>query len=185
MQATTGSDTFTSVRPERSEYPEYYERYIALAPTGDLLGSLHEECERTLALLRPLSDAQGALRHPPYTWTVRQVVCHIADCERIFAYRALCIGRGDTTPLPGFEENSYAQVAERDGVQLQAVLDDYEATRMATLAMLRAFPEAAWRRRGTANEKQVSARALAWIILGHERHHTGILRARLGMHASA
>lgn len=170
----------STIRPERGEYAEYFDHYLALVPETELLGALHEECERTLTLLRPLSAAQGELRHPPYTWTVRQVVSHIADTERIFAYRALRIARGDATPLAGFEENAFAQVAERDGVSLPALLEDYEASRMATIAMLRAFPDAAWRRRGTANGHQTSARALAWVILGHERHHTRILRARLG-----
>ena len=171
----------SSVRPERGEYAEYYEHYLALVPETELLSAMHEECERTLALLRPLSESQGELRHPPYTWTIRQVASHLVDSERIFAYRALRIGRGDATPLPGFEENAFAQVAERDGVSLHALLDDYEATRMATLAMLRAFPESAWRRRGTANSFPTSARAIAWVILGHERHHTRILRSRLGV----
>ncbi len=171
----------SAIRPERGEYAPYMESYLALVPETEILGALHAECEQTLALLRPLGEDQGDLRHPPYTWTIRQVVGHIADTERIFAYRALCIGRGDTNPLPGFEENAYAQVLERDGPSLRALIDDYEAGRMATLAMLRAFPEAAWRRRGTANGFTVSARALAWVTLGHERHHTRILRARLGV----
>lgn len=181
VRSTPATVEPSAVRPERGEFPPYFESYIALVPETELLGALHEECERTLALLRPLGDEQGELRHPPYTWTVRQVVGHLADTERIFAYRALAIGRGDTSPLPGFEENAYAQVLERDGASLHALLDDYEAGRMATVAMLRALPEAAWRRRGTANGYTVSARAIAWAILGHERHHTRILRARLGV----
>ncbi|MBL9140583.1 MAG: DinB family protein [Phycisphaerae bacterium] len=171
----------SSIRPEHGEYSEYFEHYLALVPETELLGALYEECERTLALLRPLPEEQGEMRHPPYTWTVRQVVGHIVDTERIFAYRALRIARGDSTPLAGFEENSFAQVAERDGVRLPALLDDYEACRIATIAMLRALPDAAWRRRGIANNHAVSVRAIAWVILGHERHHTRILRSRLGV----
>lgn len=169
-----------TVRPEAGEFAPYHVKYMELVPEADLLAALTLEGQRTLHLLRTLTEEQGLLRHPPYTWTVRQVVAHIVDTERIFAYRVLRIGRGDSTPRTGFDESAFALVAERDGVSLSALTDDYEANRRATVAMLHALPEAGWRRRGVANGYPISARALAWAVLGHERHHMRILRQRLG-----
>lgn len=168
------------VKPESGEYAPYHETYLVHATDTDVLVGMHEEWEKTLNFLRAITEEEALVRHAPYTWTVRQVVSHIVDTERIFAYRALRIARGDTTPRAGFDENAFALVAERDGVTIGALADDYESCRIATIAMYRALPAAGWRRRGTANGFNVSVRALAWVTLGHERHHMRILRQRLG-----
>jgi hypothetical protein len=177
--ARTATHLFT-VRPESGEFAPYHQKYLELVPDTDLQTGLSEECERTMSVLRTLSEEDGLLCHPPYTWTLRQVVSHIVDTERIFVYRALRIARGDSTPRAGFDENAFALVAERDGTSMVALADDYEACRVSTLGMLRALPEAGWRRRGVANGFPVSARAMAWLVLGHERHHMRIVRQRLG-----
>lgn len=169
-----------TVRPEPGEFAPYHLKYMELVPETDILAGLWEESERTLAFLRSVTEEESLVIHPPYSWTVRQVVSHIVDTERIFAYRLLRIARGDSTPRAGFDENAFALVAERDGVNITSLTDDYETCRMASLGMLRALPEPGWRRRGIANTYDVSARALAWMLLGHERHHMRILRQRLG-----
>jgi hypothetical protein len=132
-----------------------------------------------LALLRSVPESQGNVRHPPYTWSVKQVVNHLADAERVMAYRALRFARGDTTPLPGFEENDYAQSADSDRRPLSELVSELEAVRRSSLALFRSLPDAAWTRSGVAYNNPVSVRALAYIIVGHCRHHTAILRQRL------
>jgi uncharacterized damage-inducible protein DinB len=118
--------------------------------------------------------------HPPYAWTIKQVISHLIDGERIFAYRLLRIARGDTTPLPGFDENEYAKTARTDQLKLGDLVNEFETVREATLSLLHNLPEEAWTRTGTANGFAVSARALAWIMVGHVNHHIVIIRKRLG-----
>jgi hypothetical protein len=166
-------------KPDPTEYAPYYARYVALVPEDDIVAALERELGATLALLRSVSEAQAGVLHPPYTWSTNQVVGHLADCERVFGYRALRIARADATPLAGFDENAYAREADFDQHPLAELAAEFEAVRRSHLWLFRHLPEAAWSRRGVANSSEVSVRALAYILVGHERHHTAILRKRL------
>jgi hypothetical protein len=166
-------------RPDATEYAPFYGTYLANVPEEEILPVMADQLERTLALLRDVPEETACLRHPPYTWSVKEVIGHLADSERVFGYRALRIARGDTTPLAGFDENDYARAAAFDRIPFNDLLTEFAAVRRSHLLLFRHLPEAAWERRGTANNNPVSVRALAYIIVGHERRHTAILRKRL------
>jgi uncharacterized damage-inducible protein DinB len=165
-------------RPEANEYAPYYEKYVSLVPDEDLVGTLGRQGAGTLALLRGLDEGRGAHRYAPGKWSVRQLVGHVNDAERIFSYRALAIARGDTQPLPGMEQEEWMAGADFDARTLSSLADEFEAVRSATLHLLRHLSDAAWARRGTASGNEVTVRALAYIIAGHEAHHVRILRER-------
>jgi hypothetical protein len=166
-------------RPDPTEYAPYYGKYLALVPEEDVLAALEGELAATLALLRSIPEAQAAVRHPPYTWTIKEVVGHLTDTERVFGYRALRIARGDATPRAGFDENAYARAADCDRHPLSELAAEFEAVRRSHVWLFRHLPGDAWTRRGVANDTGVSVRALAYILVGHERHHTAIVRRRL------
>ncbi len=158
--------------------PSHFVGYIQRVPELDPVIVCASQIEDTAALLRGLSEAAAMHRYEHGKWSVKEVVGHLADIERIMAYRALRIARGDTTPLPGFDENAYVPVAKFDARSLADLVGELRTSRAATLALLRTFDADAWRRRGTASGKPVSVRAIAYMIPGHERHHVEILRTR-------
>jgi hypothetical protein len=166
-------------RPHSTEYAPYYERYVALVPEEDIRAVLEAQLAEVLALLGAVPEARGGERHPPYTWSVKEVVGHLTDAERVYGYRALRFARGDATPLPGFDENAYVRAAEFDRSPLRDLVGEFEAVRRGHLCLFRNLSDAAWARRGEANGSAVSVRALAYIMAGHARHHTAILRQRL------
>ena len=167
-----------ATRPASTEYAPYYDRYIARVPEGDVTATLEAQLAETLALLRTIPEERGTHRYGPDKWSIKEVVGHLADSERIFAYRALRVARGDATPLPGFDENAYVRGARFDAIPLADLAAELEAVRRATLALLRGLDDEALGRRGVANDQEITPRALAYIIAGHERHHVGILRER-------
>jgi hypothetical protein len=171
-------------RPEPSEYASHYGTYVALVPEVDIFAAMRSELAQTMALLKRIADQEATVCHPPYTWTIKQVVGHLTDCERIFGYRALRFARGDATPLPGFDENTYARAAESDRRPLGDLAAEFEALRNSHLWLFQNLPATAWMKRGNSNSDEVSVRAIAYIIVGHERHHTAILRRRLANPAS-
>lgn len=173
----TATDT-RAIRPAPDEFSPYYGRYVDKVPDGDIVATLRDQVEETLAALRAIPEAKAGHRYAPDKWSIREVVGHLSDCERIFTYRALRIARGDETPLPGFDENAFVSRARLDDRSFSGLIDEYAAVRVASVALFDSlFPEE-WNRRGIASEKGVSVRALAWITAGHERHHLEILRAR-------
>lgn len=165
-------------RPGKDEYAPYYERYTSLVPEGDVVETLERQLGETLALLRTVDEERAGSRYAPGKWSVKEVVGHVIDGERIFAYRALRFARGDQTALPGFEQDDYIETANFDARTLQDLAEEFEHVRRSTLKLFRGLPEEAWLRRGTASESEVSVRALAHIIAGHEAHHVNILRER-------
>jgi len=173
--------TLAIARPDADEYFEYYDKYITLVREEDALSSLRDQFEDTLVLLRPLDETRSRHRYAPGKWSVKEVVGHLTDSERIFAYRALRIARADTTPIEGFDENTYVPAGRFDDRPLADLIEDYERVRDATLSLFTGLDEDALVRRGTANGKTISARAIAWIIAGHELHHRGILIERYGI----
>lgn len=165
-------------RPGTDEYAPYYGTYIGKVPDGDLRAMLASQLVETLALVRSIPESRGGHRYAPDKWSIKGVLGHLADSERIFSYRALRIGRGDTTPLPGFEQDDYVPMGNFDARTLRDLADELAAVRQATLHLFAHLDQAAFERRGTASGKPVSVRALAYIIAGHELHHVGILKTR-------
>ncbi len=166
-------------RPAPTEYATWFDRYISLVPDGPIVEQLERQSEQTLSLLRGWPPEKALYAYAPGKWTVAELVGHVADSERVFACRALCFARGETQGLPGFDEKTYAANAPgRGGVPFSAVIDDYAAVRRSTLSLVRGFTPEAWERRGIANEKEITVRAQAWVIAGHERHHMKVLRER-------
>jgi uncharacterized damage-inducible protein DinB len=165
-------------KPESNEYAAYYEKYVSLVPDGELVETLERQGAETLALLRPLSEERGAHRYEDGKWSVKQVVGHINDGERIFAYRALAIARGEHAPLPGMDQDQYMAGVDFDARTLQDLLEEFETVRGSTVHLLRHLSAEAWARRGTASDNEVTVRALAYIIAGHEAHHVRVLKER-------
>lgn len=167
----------TRKRPQSDEYAPYYERYVRLVPDGDILETLALQARTTRALLAGLGPDKAGYRYAPDKWSVRDVLGHVTDAERVFTYRALCFARGGVEQ-PGFEENDYARAAGCERFTLDELLTDFHAVREASLALFRRFDAAAWNRRGVANGQGISVRALAWLVAAHELHHVAVLRER-------
>ena len=165
-------------RPQAGEFASYYSRYIDLAIEDDIVAALDAQSHETATLLGGLSEQQAAHRYEADKWSVKQLVGHVTDGERIFGYRALCIARGDTTPLPGFEQDPYVANAASDDRPIADLAEEFATVRKSNVMMLRALTEEAWGRAGTASDNQITVRALAFILLGHERHHVRIVRER-------
>src|SRR5919199_1054450 len=165
-------------RPGTDEYAPYYEKYVSRVPDGGIVETLRRQSADTLALLRGLSEEQAASRYEPGKWSVKELVGHLCDSERVFAYRALRFARGDETPLPGFDQDPYVRGGNFDARTIRDLAGEFESVRAATLSLLASLDEEAWARRGKANDNEVSVRAIAHIIAGHELHHVSILRER-------
>ncbi len=165
-------------RPTAVEYAPYYDRYISLVPAGDVLQHLSTQINATLAVLRGITEAQSLRRYAPGKWSIKEVLGHVCDTERVMSYRALRFGRGDQTPLPGFDENDYVQAGNCDARAWADLIGEFETVRAATVSLFRGFETAATERLGTANNTAVSVRALAYIIAGHERHHLKVIQDR-------
>ena len=165
-------------RPAEGEFLPYYERYIALVPKGDVLSTLNAQMDETQALLRELPANISTYRYAPDKWSVNEVVGHMIDSERIFAARALRFARKDPTPLPGFEQDDYVRNSMFDAYPLAELASELEAVRRASVFLFKHLEEPAWMYRGVANNAEITVRALAYIIAGHELHHREILSAR-------
>jgi hypothetical protein len=165
-------------RPAPGEYAAFFEHYIGLITEADVIQVLTQQRREAAELFSGLSEARAGYRYEPGKWSIREVLGHVIDAERVFGYRAVCIARGEKAPLPGFDENDYAAMAGADAVPLAELVEEFLALRQSHEAMFRHFPEEAWLRIGTSNLKLVSVRALAYIMAGHARHHMEILRER-------
>ncbi|HST52413.1 MAG TPA: DinB family protein [Pyrinomonadaceae bacterium] len=165
-------------RPSENEYAAYYGKYIALVEGGDIVETLERQSVDTLALLRGIKEERESFRYEPGKWSIKEVAGHLIDAERIFAYRALAIARGEQKPLPGMEQDEYMAHADFDSRTLADLAEEFEHVRRSNVLMFRNLDAEAWSRRGTASDNEVSVRALAYIIAGHEAHHIRILRER-------
>jgi hypothetical protein len=177
-QAVVSPPALAIARPQTGEYAPYYDRYISLVENDDILVTLDEQRRQAMLLLCGRSEADGDFRYAPDKWSAKQVLGHVCDTERIFAYRALRIARADQTPIEGFEQDDYVRNGPFARCPLAELIEDYIAVRRATLTLFRNLDEAAWARRGAANKNEVSVRALAYIIAGHELHHRRILEEK-------
>jgi len=167
-------------KPRPEEHIEYFAKYIKLVG-DDALAALRAQSASTPRVLSGLSEAQAMHRYAPGKWSVKEVVGHVMDMERVFAYRALTAARADSTPLPGVDENGWMPAAPFDRRPLPELVSEFQAVRAASVAMFSGFDEESLTRMGTANGNPVSVRAIAHIIAGHELHHVALLRERYGL----
>ena len=167
-----------ATRPQPNEHSPYYGTYIARVPDGDIVDTLAREADGVLPLVRALPEALGGKRYAEGKWSIREVLGHLADTERVFAYRAMRFARNDETELPGFDENAFVANGTFDSRTLASLCDEFAAVRAATIHLFRSFTPEEWIRQGTANRARMSVRALAWIAAGHELHHVGVLKSR-------
>ncbi|MWV42972.1 DUF664 domain-containing protein [Paenibacillus sp. HJL G12] len=165
-----------SQRPSSTEYNSYFDRYIRLVPDGHVTDILENSLQETSKLYSSLTKDQADFRHAPDKWSLKEVLGHITDNERIMSYRLLRIARGDQTPLPGYDQDELMKVAAFDACQLTNLVDEYRLVRQSTLALLRGLPSEAWTRTGTVGGRESSARAWAYIMAGHELHHMNVIR---------
>ena len=168
-------------RPSPNEYSPYHAGYIALVPDGDVIAMMRAQADELAAIAGRVPRDRETFAYAPEKWSVRQVFGHLGDGERIFAYRALCVSRGDVTPLPGFDENFYVAHANFASRPLSDLTDELLLTRRANVRMFESFDDATWRQTGNANGAPVTVNAIAWIITGHTRHHLNVLRDRYGV----
>lgn len=162
--------------PEPSEYAPYYHRYVSLVPAGNLLETLEQQCEKTRFLLANLDENEGDTRYAPGKWTVKEVLGHIIDTERVMAYRALRISRNDPTPLPGFDQEIFIANGPYAGCELTSLLEEFHAVRRSSILLFNHLQPEAWDRAGNCDGKPVTVCALAHIIAGHEIYHRRILK---------
>ncbi len=163
---------------DKNEYAEYYSRYIDLVPEGDVVATLEAQTKKFVAFLRAIPEAKGDYRYAPGKWSVKEMLGHIVDGERIFAYRALRFARADKNPLPGFEQDDYVRAAGHGRSQMADLIAEFELVRKANSLMFQQLDDAAWQRRGTASGNEISVRALAHVLVGHVEHHWKVLRER-------
>ncbi len=165
--------------PPDEEVPEFFRGYVSKAiPFPDPVARLVAQKHELLGMLQSLPGAKRSHRYAGGKWTIAEVLGHLIDAERIFAYRALRIGRRDQTPLSPFEENSYVVAADSASVPWESLLDEFASVRDSTILLLRNLPDKAWTNMGIASGRAISVRALAFVMVGHVDHHTGVLRDR-------
>lgn len=162
-------------RPTAEEFAPFYAHYISLVGDGDVVTHLESQIEETLGMLRKIPEERGTFRYAEGKWSIKEIVGHLIDAERIFTARALRFARGDATALPGFEQNDYVKTAGSDRYPLAALAEEFEAVRKATCLMFRHMSDEAMLRRGIASGNPISVRALAYITAGHELHHRGVI----------
>jgi uncharacterized damage-inducible protein DinB len=160
------------------EYAEFYGAYISRVPDGDLRSHLRTQMHETIALLSAVPDAKAEKAYGAGKWTLKEVILHMSDAERVFNYRMLRIARNDQTPLAAFDENAWVPHSCANARSVASLVMEFAAVRGATLAMIDSLPDAAWEQKGTASGHTISARALAYICAGHEAHHLAIIRER-------
>ena len=164
--------------PERGEAEEYYFKYIEGVEGDDPVAALQAQLDEVLAGLNGISEERSLYRYAPDKWSLRQVLSHLNDTERIFVGRALWFARGFDAPLPGFDQDDSVAAAKADGVSWARHLDEFAAVRSASIALFRNLPDEAWMRRGIASGNPFTVRALAYIAAGHVTHHMGVVRER-------
>ena len=173
----------TTPRPGTDEYDQGFAGYVGLVPETDVVPILRAQADEIRRLVAGLSPERETYRYAPGKWSVRDILGHIADGERVFAYRALCISRGDQASLPGFDQDDYVATAGFDAWTAAELGEDFARLRASSVALFEHLTPAQWSQAGIANDKRVTVRALAFIIAGHTRHHLGVLRDRYSVGA--
>lgn len=165
-------------RPEPNEHAPYYGKYVELVPELDIISALEKQGVETQKVLSTIDETRGSYRYAPDKWSIKQLVGHIEDAERVFTYRALTFARGGRTPLPGFDEKEFMANSPFESSTMRQRADGLASVRVATISLFRGLDDEAWERGGVASDNRVTVRALAYMILGHERHHLNVLRER-------
>lgn len=165
-------------RPDPAEVPSFYHGYIDRVEGYDLMGALREASDRAQAVLTAIPEERGDHRYAPEKWSIKEVVQHVIDAERIFAYRALRFARNDATELAGFDENTYAPNALADRRALSDLATELELVRSSSILLFRSFTTEMLLRSGTANGLRISVRALGWVVAGHAHHHMNVIEQR-------
>lgn len=165
-------------KPQETEYAAYYGKYVSLVPDGNIVDTLTTQLSETLAAWQAVPADKAEHRYAPGKWSTKEMMVHVIDTERVMAYRALRIARGDKTPLPGFDQDVFMANTECSARSIADLADEFEAVRKSSLHLFRHLTDAAWQQVGTASDNPISARALAYIIAGHELYHQEILRDR-------
>jgi len=165
-------------KPEKSEYDPYYEKYISLVDESELMATLENQSDEIRSLTSKLGEDRGTFAYAEGKWTVKEVLSHLVDGERMFAYRIFRIARGDRTPIEGFEQEGYIENSHANERSFADLQEEFELLRRANMLFLRNLGEQDWTRVGVANNVEISVRALAYIMAGHIRHHAAILRER-------
>lgn len=181
---TSAPDRSEMSRPDRSEAAAYYFTYIDRVPSGDICRILEQQGDETIALMRNITEEQSRQRYAADKWSIRQLLGHINDTERLFVARAFWFARGFDTPLPSFDQNIAASTAGADDRSWTSHVDEFRDVRAATLSFFRHLPREAWTRRGIASDNPFTVRALAYLAAGHVIHHLAILRERYAITAS-
>ena len=174
-------NTATIARPEADESSAYFQRYIARVSDEPLSQQLMDQAREVERRFETVTDRQALARYAEGKWSIKELLGHLCDTERILSYRLLRIARGDTTPLPGYDENAYVPAGRFDERPLPMLLAEFRAVRLSTSALLEGLPEEAWTRWGEANGSPITVRALAYIIVGHLNHHLEVLRDRYNL----
>ncbi|OPH60748.1 squalene--hopene cyclase [Paenibacillus ferrarius] len=165
-------------RPDQEEYNSHFETYISQVPEGDYLSFLQNQLDAITALFAEMSEEKALLRYAPDKWSLKELLGHVTDTERIMSYRMLCIARGDTTSLPGFDQDIYIANTNFDELSIRDLFRDFQAVRQSTFTLLTTIAEPAWERQGISNSYPTSARALAYVIAGHAQHHLNVVHTR-------
>jgi uncharacterized damage-inducible protein DinB len=164
--------------PSTYEYADYYASYVKLVPQGDIIEILRDQMKETVSLLSTLTEPQSEYRYASGKWSIKEVIGHITDTERIMSYRLLSIARGERVSLPGYDENEYVAEANFDKQSLKDLLDHFACVRQSTIHLIKTLSDESLSRRGTANNSEVTAKALITIMAGHELHHRKIIQER-------
>ncbi len=170
-----------TLRPTHSECFDYHRDYVAKVADGNILTTLREQQQTVPEFIRSIAAEQWTQVHPPYSWSIRTVIEHCCDAERVFGYRALRFATGDSTDLPGWDENHYAACNYSPDANAAMLAEEFSALRMGNLCLLERLTEECWSRMGTADGRRVSVRTVAWLMAGHWLHHQAILQRRLGI----
>jgi uncharacterized damage-inducible protein DinB len=173
--------TLVIPRPASDEAAPFYHGYIAEVRGENIAEQLTSQLREVEGLFASIDDKAALARYAPGKWSIKEVLGHLSDAERIFSYRLLRISRGDRTPLPGFDENAYVPAGQFDAQPFRSLVDEFRAVRQATLALVQSVPAERWDERGEASGNAISARALAYILVGHVVHHLRVLRERYGV----
>jgi hypothetical protein len=163
-------------RPTPAEYAPYYGKYISLVPDGAIVDILERQFARTLPFYQTLTADQAALRYAPGKWSIKQVIAHVTDAERVFAYRAFAFSRSESKPLPGFEQNDYVNAVDFDAKPWAAIVEEFAVVRAASVALFKGMTPEMLLRKGNASGHDVSVRACGFMVAGHEEHHVRAIR---------
>ncbi len=165
-------------RPEKNEFASYYGNYISLVEGGDVIPVLDAQAADVRSVFSALPEEKGTYRYADGKWTIKELLSHIIDGERIFAYRVLRISRGDETPIEGFEQDDYIETANANDRLFADLIAEFDLQRRSNLLMLKGVSDEGSRRMGTASDNPISTRAIAYIMAGHVQHHLAILKER-------